>query len=185
MSKTILLVLSSAVALAGCATQSVQTGTNTFAAGVGTAATAPLDDFNLRRQEIPEVLIEARGNAYATSGMTQCRAIGAEITRLDDALGLDFDQPTPSGGESDRDSQLADGAANLALGAVRDTATDFIPLRSWVRKLSGAEQHSREVQAAIRAGLVRRAFLKGIGMQKNCAPPAAPYGFAPAGRRGR
>lgn len=35
-------------------------GGKTFGEGVGQAATAPLDDLNLRRQEVPEVLIAAR-----------------------------------------------------------------------------------------------------------------------------
>ena len=73
----------------------------------------------------------------------------------------------------------ADAAAAATLNAIRDTTTDFIPLRSWVRRLTGAEQHSRQVQAAIQAGRQRRAFLKGMGMQRNCAPPAAPSWFTP------
>jgi hypothetical protein len=75
--------------------------------------------------------------------------------------------------------RAADAAAKAALDAIRDTTTDFIPGRSWIRRLSGAEQHSRQVQAAIQAGRMRRAFLKGIGMQANCAPPAAPSWFRP------
>ena len=69
------------------------------------------------------------------------------------------------------------------MGLLIDAATDFIPVRDWVRQLSGAEQHSRAVQGAIQNGRVRRAFLKGSGMRMNCAPPAAPAGFVP--RRGR
>ena len=133
---------------------------------------APLEDLNLKREEIPEVLLQARGAPYAVTGLGRCAAIGAEIARLDEALGPDIDVPTSGDGEA-----LDQQAAGAALDAVRDTATDFIPFRSWVRRLSGAAQHSREVQSAIRAGLARRAFLKGIGQQKNCAPPAAPYGF--------
>ena len=75
--------------------------------------------------------------------------------------------------------RAADAAAKATLDAIRDTTTDFIPGRSWIRRLSGAEQHSRQVQAAIQAGRMRRAFLKGIGMQANCAPPAAPSWFRP------
>jgi hypothetical protein len=49
-----------------------------------------------------------------------------------------------------------------------------IPFRGWVRKLDGAERHSKEVAAAIAAGSVRRAFLKGVGQTLGCAAPAAP-----------
>ena len=140
-------------------------GGKTFGEGVGQAATAPLDDLNLRRQEVPEVLITARRAPYATAGLQRCSAVVAQIDALDEALGPDVDQPTPATGTGDQ-------AANAALDMVRDTATDFIPLRSWVRRLSGAAAHDREVQAAIRAGLVRRGFLKGIAHQRRCTRTA-------------
>lgn len=136
-------------------------GGATFREGVGMAATAPLDDLNLRRQQVPEVLISARRAPYGVSGLSRCRDIIAGIDDLDEALGLDVDQPDPGEGTGEQ-------AANAALDMVRSTATDFIPLRSWVRRLSGAAAHDREVQAAIRAGLVRRGFLKGIALQRRC-----------------
>lgn len=136
-------------------------GGATFRQGVGRAATAPLDDLNLRRKQVPEVLIAARSAPYTTEGLRRCSDIRAEISDLDEALGPDVDQPQPAQGTGDQ-------AANAALGMVRDTATDFIPLRSWVRRLSGAEAHDREVQAAVRAGLVRRGFLKGMARQRQC-----------------
>ena len=71
------------------------------------------------------------------------------------------------------------GSAKAALNAIRDTTTDFIPGRNWIRRLSGAEQHSKHVQSAIQSGRMRRAFLKGMGMQRNCAPPAAASWFRP------
>ena len=136
-------------------------GGKTFSEGVGVAATAPLDDLNLRRQEVPEVLIAARRAPYATDGLRRCSAVIAQIDALDTALGPDVDQAAPATGTGDQ-------AAGAALDIVRDTATDFIPLRSWVRRLSGAAAHDREVQAAIRSGLVRRGFLKGIANQRRC-----------------
>ena len=36
-------------------------------------------------------------------------------------------------------------------------------MRSWVRKLTGAEKYSREVEASITAGTIRRSYLKGLG----------------------
>lgn len=50
----------------------------------------------------------------------------------------------------------------------------MIPFRGWVRKLSGAERHSRKVEAAIAAGTVRRAFLKGVAITKDCSWRVAP-----------
>lgn len=136
-------------------------GGATFRQGIGQAATAPLDDLNLRHQQVPEILISARHAPYATQGLGHCRDVTAGIAALDDALGPDVDQPGPDAGTGDQ-------AATMALDMVRDTATDFIPLRSWVRRLSGAAAHDRAVQAAIRAGLVRRGFLKGIALERRC-----------------
>jgi hypothetical protein len=53
-------------------------------------------------------------------------------------------------------------------------ASDVIPFRGWVRKLTGAERHDKLVQSAITAGAVRRAYLKGLGEAKGCNPPATP-----------
>lgn len=141
--------------------EQAEQGGTTFREGVGRAATAPLDDLNLRRQEVPEVLISARAAPYGTAGLRRCRDVIAGIDDLDEALGPDVDEADPGEG-------VGDQAAGAALDMVRDTATDFIPLRSWVRRLSGAAAHDREVQAAIRAGLVRRGFLKGIAQQRRC-----------------
>ena len=45
-----------------------------------------------------------------------------------------------------------------------------------VRRLTGAERYSREVAAAIAAGTVRRAYLKGFGQSAGCAVPASAPG---------
>lgn len=148
---------------------SLQHGTERFQGGVGDAVAAPLEDLNLRRAEVPEVLIDARYRPYGLAGMNNCRAIAAEVARLDEALGPDVDSDLAPDG-SRRDEQAADAA----LGLVRDTTTDFIPFRSWVRRLSGAHAHSQEVQRAYQSGVSRRSFLKGVGQQRRCAPPAAP-----------
>jgi hypothetical protein len=56
----------------------------------------------------------------------------------------------------------------------------MIPLRGWVRKLTGAERHDRLVQSAITSGNVRRAYLKGLGEARGCNPPATPQHRPPA-----
>ncbi|WP_292082410.1 MULTISPECIES: hypothetical protein [unclassified Brevundimonas] len=176
--------VSLSLALAGCnAGASARGGAEQVGAGLGNAVTAPLDDLNLRRQEIPTVLLQAESNPYDLRNLNHCRTIAAEIARLDEALGPDTDAP-PSQDGSYMSERAADAAASATLGAVRDTMTDFIPARSWVRRLTGADAHSKHVQSAIQAGLRRRSFLKGVGMQRNCAPPAAPAGFVPRQTRG-
>ena len=173
------------VAVSGCtAARAVGDGAATVASGFGMAATAPLDDLNLRREQIPTVLLQAEANPYDRRNLNRCSTIGAEIERLNEALGPDADEPPAPDGRF-LSEQAADAAAQAALGAIRDASTDFIPGRSWIRRLSGAEQHSRHVQSAIQSGRMRRAFLKGLGMQQNCSPPAAPSWFRPTGRSQR
>lgn len=176
------LILVASLIVAGCAP--AMDGARQFGAGLGGAATAPLDDFNLRREYIPTVLLQAETNPYDLRNLNQCVTIGAEIARLNVALGADSDEP-PAPNGSFLSERAADALAKAALAAIRDATTDFIPGRSWVRRLSGAEQHRLHVQSAIQAGRMRRAFLKGTGMQRNCAPPAAPAWFRPAGRTQR
>ena len=44
-----------------------------------------------------------------------------------------------------------------------------MPFRSWVRRLTGADSHAREVAAAGMAGIVRRSYLKGVMSTKSCS----------------
>jgi hypothetical protein len=177
----VLFLLPAVLVLTACnAGASAMQGARSFGAGVGAAATAPLDDFNLRREHIPTVLLQAEANPYDLRNLNQCTTIGAEIARLDEALGPDTDEP-PSPDNPYLSERAADAASKAALDAIRDTTTDFIPGRSWIRRLSGAERHRLQVQSAVQAGRMRRAFLKGVGMQRNCAPPAAPSWFRPRG----
>lgn len=176
------MVLVACLAIAGCAP--AIGGARQFGAGLGAAATAPLDDFNLRREHIPTVLLQAEANPYDLRNLNQCVTIGAEIARLNEALGPDTDEP-PAPNGSFLSERAADAAAKAALDAIRDATTDFIPGRAWIRRLSGAEQHRLHVQSAIQAGRMRRAFLKGTGMHLNCSPPAAPAWFRPRGRSQR
>lgn len=180
--KRLLCLLAAPLALAGCnAGRSAMDGVEQVGAGFGAAVSAPLEDLNLRQQPIPIVLLQAQANPYDLRNLNQCTTVGAEVARLDEALGPDTDEPPRQDG-SYISERAADAAAKAALNAIRDTTTDFIPGRSWIRRLSGADQHSRQVQAAIQAGRMRRAFLKGVGMQRNCAPPAAPSWFRPRPR---
>jgi hypothetical protein len=175
MARKYLAILLLVGPLAACnGGMSIDRGAQTFSEGVGDAAATPLEDLNVRRDEIPAVLTEAVEHPYGLAGLGRCSQISAEVSRLDEALGPDLDDPQRMSGE-----RMDDVAAGAALDVVRDTVTDFIPMRSWVRRLSGAEQHSRRVQQSIQAGLVRRSFLKGVGLQRNCRPPAAPMGVRP------
>lgn len=160
---------------AGCAT-----GPQPRVAGQPTdlndAVASPLYDINVLKTKIPVVLLEARDRPYQMPAPLTCREIASLIEPLDEALGPDLDLPP-----SDENPSLLDRSGNLATGAVQGAAESLIPLRGWVRRLSGAEQHDRLVREAIVAGGVRRAFLKGLGRAGNCVPPASPTAPALAG----
>ncbi len=150
--------------LAGCASAPSSTR-------IEHAATTPLVDLNLLQQVIPEVLQAARKAPYGPPDAGGCAPLQAEIDALDEALGPDLDAPASDTrpGLIERGGTLAGDAA---VGALQRTAEGLVPFRGWVRKLSGAEQRSREVAAAIAAGGVRRAFLKGLRLARACPQPA-------------
>lgn len=136
--------------------------------GLKGAAKAPLRDLNVLRTKIPELLLQALADPYERPAPLKCAELVTLLKPLNEALGADLDVPSV-----DQDDLLEKGR-NTALGLVAGAASDVIPFRGWVRKLSGAEQHDHVVQAAIVAGAVRRAYLKGLGEAKGCLPPATP-----------
>jgi hypothetical protein len=142
-------------------------------AGVAQAATTPLNDPTLVNAPIPAVLLEAQRAPYAEPADGTCAGITAQVIALDSMLGADLDvPPTPT-----NPSLIERGAPMVSQAAtqqVRGAAESAVPLRSWVRRPSGAERYSRDVAAAIAAGTVRRAYLKGMGVVRGCASPAAP-----------
>ena len=162
-----------ALCLAGCASPDTAKGAAKEGVQLQKAAEAPLADLNLVQQKIPPVLEAAVKAPYALPSERTCPALANEVRALDAALGPDLDTPpTPADpGLVARGTNLVGDTANDAL---RGAAESVIPFRGWVRKLDGAERHSKAVAAAIAAGSVRRAFLKGVGQVLNCGAPAAP-----------
>lgn len=145
---------------------------------VGQAAITPLSDLNVVQQKIPEVLLHARDvGAYSVPEQLDCASVQHEINRLDAALGADFD--AAGKGKPSLLERGGDMAENYGVGFVRRTMEGFVPFRSWLRKLTGAEKHSKQVAAAIMAGGVRRAYLKGLRQGLGCPAPASPALPAP------
>jgi hypothetical protein len=143
---------------------------STAATQIGQAATTPLSDLNLVRADIPAALATALKGPYLAPADRSCSALTAEVQALDAALGADLDTPVTASNPSlvEREASAA------AVGALRGAAEGVVPFRGWIRKLSGAEKYSKEVAAAIAAGSIRRAFLKGLGQSAGCQAPAAP-----------
>jgi hypothetical protein len=155
-----------ALSLTACATpKPVQSVEQTTRRGMNEAAHAPFEDFNLVRSKIPLVLIEATKDPYARPQPVGCEGLAKELTRLDDALGPDFDATKTTQSKMDRGATYA---ANASVKAMKDLTEGWIPMRNWVRYMTGAEQHSKEVTGAIAAGGARRAYLKGLAQSEGC-----------------
>lgn len=147
-----------AVLLVACSTQDQ--------AQFSRAAVTPLSDLNLVKKDIPEILQKAVRQPYAYTA-SECSQVWQEVVELDAALGPDVDKP-----EDESQPALLERGADEVKGSVVKvigrTTEGVVPFRGWVRKLTGAEKHDRHVAAAITAGSVRRAFLKGVWTARDC-----------------
>jgi hypothetical protein len=174
MKRYLALLLVPAVLLSACASvpapgsNDLKDGTEVTSEDLGNALATPFRDINLVREEIPSVLMAAATAPYARPDPMTCAQITALLLPLNGALGPDIDQM-----KVDTES-LEDLGSEAILDAIADFAAGAIPYRSWVRKLSGADEQQKRMRAAVAAGAVRRAYLKGLGEQLSCAPPATP-----------
>ena len=125
-------------------------------------AETPLTDLNVKKGEIPPILLRAQANPYSLSGLRSCPAIIREVGGLNAVLGDDVDIASAR-----KKGLTAGGVAQSVVGSL-------IPFRSVVRELSGANAEQRRLEAVIRAGMARRGFLKGVGLSRGCHYPARP-----------
>jgi len=122
----------------------------------------PVTDLGLRKGEIPAILQVAQADPYGLPLGARCPALAAEVRRLDAVLGEDIDIAQARSGK-------------VSAGRVAQSVVgSFIPFRGVIRELSGANEQQRKLQEAVYAGTARRAFLKGVGLQRGCAWPARP-----------
>jgi hypothetical protein len=128
-------------------------------------AKSPLKDVGVVKDKIPQVLIDARTATYALPSPLTCTTIFDAVDALNAELAPDLDAES---------TQITNGMSATDIG--KTVVNGLMPMRSWVRKLSGAEKNANEVQAAIMTGSVRRGYLKGVGLMMGCKPPAAPLG---------
>ena len=120
----------------------------------------PASDLNLRKTDIPTLLLLAQEQPYDLTGLHRCPQIAAAVGEFDAVLGDDLDVP-----QDGKDGMSAGRVAQAAVGA-------FIPFRGLIREISGANEEDRKLQAAIFAGTARRSFLKGVGEARGCRYPA-------------
>lgn len=155
-----LILLAALAAYPALAREPERPVTDKTLSAVDVAAT-PVTDLNLRKNDIPAVLLAAQEEPYAIGGLTRCNRIAAAVGELDAVLGEDIDVAPDEG-------RRGPDAGKLAQWAV----ASFIPFRGAIRELSGANETQRRLQVAIQAGISRRAFLKGVGQARGCRYPA-------------
>lgn len=155
MRPALVVPLFTLLVLAGCAASDQ----NKAAATV----TTPLSDLNLVNAPIPDTLAQAQKAPYQVPTDLSCPALASDVRALDAVLGADLDTPA-----TDSNPSLVERGSSAVAGAAQKAVEGAIPFRGWVRKLSGAERYSKQVAAAINAGTVRRAYLKGIAQARGC-----------------
>ena len=125
-------------------------------------ARTPLEDLNIDAADLPDILVKAALNPYAMAEMTTCNDLVREIALLDNTLGPDYDLPQEEG------SRISAGRIGKSL------VGSLIPFRSIVREITGANKRKDDYEDAVTAGLVRRGYLKGVGLGRGCSYPARP-----------
>ncbi|MCW1384167.1 hypothetical protein OLX02_15190 [Novosphingobium sp. KCTC 2891] len=126
--------------------------------------TKPLADINLKKDEIPPLLIAARDHPYDVSALRKCGQIQEEVRQLDAVLGDDIDVV--------QEKSLSEKRGNSVGNLAKSIVGSLIPFGGVIREISGANENQRQWNLAIYAGSVRRAYLKGLGQQKGCRYPA-------------
>jgi hypothetical protein len=129
---------------------------------IGDVAMTPLSDLNLSRKDIPAILQRVIKDPYSTEHLVTCNGILAEVLHLNEVLGEDYDEV-----EQSKSGVNVGRAAQSVIGSI-------IPFRGLVREVSGAAGNERDLRAAYTAGMVRRGFVKGIGLERGCDLPARP-----------
>lgn len=130
------------------------------------AATTPVKDVGLKKTEIPAKLIAIQDEPYSLEGLRRCSSLIKEIKELDAVLAPDVNAKVDKSKAEKREKTAGRVAGGLIGG--------IIPFRGIVREISGAAGDERKYNAAVYAGVVRRGFLKGVGLERGCKAPARP-----------
>ncbi len=126
-------------------------------------ATKPLKDLNIMKKKVPPELLEVMDNPYALKGIRKCSDFRREVNKLTAVLGPDVDSA-----EAQAASNKEQTAAEFVFGAAESVAGSLIPFSGVIRMISGASKRDNFAKAAVYAGSVRRAYLKGTARAKRC-----------------
>jgi hypothetical protein len=119
----------------------------------------PARDVGMSKRDIPPILEQAFENPYTLKGLKSCRAIAAEVTKLNAVLGADYDVGNEY--SENRAGKLAEAGGKTIINSI-------IPFRGLVREVTGAAPADRHMNAAVDAGLARRGFLRGVHLKQGC-----------------
>ena len=120
----------------------------------------PLKDLNIIQDKVNPDIERIMNEPYSLQGIKTCAQYKAAIGRLTAALGPDVDSPE----FKKKDKTPAEEALSLGESA----AGSLVPFSAVIRRLSGAEAKQNYAKAAVYAGSVRRAYLKGVARGKGC-----------------
>ncbi|WP_447758530.1 hypothetical protein [Sphingopyxis fribergensis] len=117
-------------------------------------------------KEVPAKLLAIQESPYSLAGLGKCAAIIQEIGELNEVLGPDVNEQV----DKDRAKKREETAGRVA----GNVAGSVIPFRGLIGEVTGANAERRRYALAVYAGTVRRGFLKGVGLERGCKPPARP-----------
>jgi hypothetical protein len=163
MAKSKLVLWVAAAMAMGAGTASAQSGSpesSTVENSVN-RVTEPFDG-----REVPAKLQAIQDDPYSLAGMNRCAQIIAEVEELNAVLGPDVHERA----EKSRDQKRGATVGRVA----SSVAGSFIPFRSLIGEVTGANAERRRYAEAVYAGTVRRGFLKGVGLERGCKAPARP-----------
>ncbi len=125
-------------------------------------ATKPLKDMNIIKKKVAPELEAMMAEPYSMKGLRTCRQIITEVKKIDEMLGPDVDSPEAL------EAAKKQTPAEFVFGATEAVAGSLIPFTGLIRFVSGAQKRERYAQAAVFAGSVRRAYLKGTARNRGC-----------------
>lgn len=122
----------------------------------------PFKDINVVKDKIPDKLLAILDDPYDVQRLRTCAALGGEVRSLTAIIGPDVDsaEVRRKKGKTSASEFVFDGARSLGGG--------ILPFSGIIRKISGAEAEQKRAQAAVLAGHVRRAYIKGLMRGRGC-----------------
>ena len=158
--KTAFLATSLCVALPALAQSTQPSSVDKAADSVERMVEKPLKDFNITKDKIPPEIEAVMKKPYDISKLKTCADLKTAVAKLTEVLGPDVDSPQAT--------KKGQDPAEFALGAAESVVGGLIPGTGLIRKVSGAEANEKKVKAAVLAGQLRRAYIKGYAKAKGC-----------------